>query len=413
VNKKSPRHAFLRMLLSSMLLLTFCFAAPVYAALSWNVEIVDANALGTGNAFWRISVDSNDNPHITYDRTGYASWNGSGWNIQEKPPSFMCDFALDANGKPHILYETGVNGALFYASWTGKEWTSQTITAKYVVYASLALDSAGNPHAAYNDGEGLKYASWTGSSWNIQTVDPNPSSVLQSIVSLSLDSNNTPYILYFNQSTYKDDVRAYNLVSVKLAVLKNSGWSIEPVLDSYNLSDCGNMVLDSKGYPRFLCTLPQPPTHLNTLLYASWNGFAWNTQTVVSDASLTSMGFLALDSHDNPNVAYVTSSAEVTYANWTGTAWDIQNAGAVPYAKGPCYLALDSKGIPHISFRGYTKGQAHGLFNATLFYATATESTEPTQLPSSPSQALPLLIVSTAVIIGTIIVTVYFKKRKH
>ena len=423
MKKKSPLSAFLSLLLLSTLLVTF-LAVPAHAALSWNVEIVDANANGIGNGYWRIAVDSNDNPHITYDgaynvqtgqRTGYASWNGSGWSTQERPNSFICDFALDANGKPHIIYETG--GALFYASWTGKEWETQTVTSNHnLVYASLALDSDGSPHVAYNDGEGLKYASWTGSSWNIQTVDPNPSPVIQSIVSLALDSNDTPYIMYFNQSTYKDEVRTYSLVRVRLAVLKDSGWSIEPVLDSYNLSDCWNMVLDSNGYPRFLCTLPQPPTHLSTLLYASWNGVAWNTQTVVSDTSLDSMGFLALDSHDNPSVAYIDSDVEVTYANWTGTDWGIQNAGAVPYAKGPCYLALDSKGIPHISFRGYTKGQAHGLFNATSFYATATESTGPTQPPSPtspPSPALPLLIVSAAVIIGAIIITVYFKKRKR
>src|SRR3990170_4474517 len=63
-------------------------------------------------------------------------------------------------------------------------------------------------------------------------------------------------------------------------------------------------------------------------------------------------GFLALDTHDNPNIAYVTSYVDVMYANWTGTVWSSQKVGTVPEADGPCYLALDSSGIPHISFRG-------------------------------------------------------------
>jgi len=411
-----------------MLLVTLCLAVPAHAALSWNVEIVDANAAGIGNGYCPIAVDSNNNPHIAYtgaynaqtgQRAGCASWNGSGWNIQERPGGFVTDLALDANGNPHILIEGGVRGPLSYASWTGTEWTSQTVTSGHnVVYASLALDSVGYPHAAYNDGEGLKYASWAGSSWNIQTVDPSPE-IHYDKISLALDSNDTPYIMYFTPSTYADSVRVYSLVSVKLAVLKASGWSIEPVLASYNLSDCGNMVLDSKGYLHFLGAQPQAPTHLSTILYARWNGSAWNTQTVVSDADLTSMGFLALDYHDNPNIAYITSTVEVMYANWTGTAWDIQTVDTpdtLHYTSGPCYLAVDSSGIPHISYRGYLSGQySYAGSNATILYATATGSTEPTQPPSPTSPASPLLLVSAAVIIGAVVVVVYVwkKKTKH
>jgi hypothetical protein len=402
------------MLLLSMLLSAFYSAVPVQAALSWSFQIVDANAAGIGNGYCPIAVDSNNTPHIAYssERVKYASWTDSGWNIQEIPfhYAFATDLALDAKGNPHILYGTG---ALIYAGWTGTEWISQTITSNYVVYASLALDSLGNPHAAYNDDEGLKYASWTGSNWNIQTVDTNPSPVIQSMVSLALDSNDTPYIMYFNQSTYADNVRVYGSVSVKFAVLKNSGWSIEPVLASYNLSDCGNMVLDSKGYPHFLGAQPQAPTHLSTILYASWNGSAWNTQTVVSDADLTSMGFLALDARDNPSVAYITSNVEVTYANWTGTAWDVHTVDTpdtLHNTLGPCYLAVDSNGTPHMSYRGYLPGQQnYAGFNATILYTTATRSTEPTQ-PTSP--ASPLLLVSAAVIIGVVATVVYVWKKK-
>jgi hypothetical protein len=426
VNKESLLSAFLSMLLLSMLL-TFCSGVPARAALSWTVQVVDANANSIGNGYCPIAVDpNNNNPHIAYtgvynaqtgQRAGYASWNGSGWNTQERPGGFVTDLALDANGNPHILIEGGILGPLLYARWTGVAWDAQTITSGHnVVYASLALDLAGYPHAAYTYGEGLKYASWTGSSWNIQTVDPSPE-IHYDKLSLALDSDNTPYIMYFNQSTYRDRVRVYGLVSVKLAVLKDSGWSIEPVLASYNLSDCWNMVLDSKGYPHFLCTLPQPPTYLSTILYVSWNGSAWNAQTVVSDASVSSPGFLALDSHDNPSVAYITSNVEVMYANWTGTAWDINSVDTpdtLHDTLGPCYLALDANGIPNISYCGYLSDQIpYPGSTSTLLYATATEVTEPTTPPTFP--VLPVILVSTIAIIGAVVIAVYVwkKKTKH
>jgi len=402
-----------------MLLVTLCLAVPAHAALSWNVEIVDANAAGIGNGYCPIAVDSNNNPHIAYSgspEARYASWNGSGWNIQQIPSyAFVHDLALDANGDPHITL-----GSLAYGTWNGTGWNFQTVTTDYTVYSSLALDSSGNPHVAYITGDKLKYATRNGSNWTIQTVtvDNNLLGIIH--LSLALDSHDTPYIMYCTPSSYVDSsIGGARSVNVKLALWKNSGWNIEPVLASYNLSDCGNMVLDSKGYLHFLGAQPQAPTHLSTILYARWNGSAWNTQTVVSDADLTSMGFLALDYHDNPNIAYITSTVEVMYANWTGTAWDIQTVDTpdtLHYTSGPCYLAVDSSGIPHISYRGYLSGQySYAGSNATILYATATGSTEPTQPPSPTSPASPLLLVSAAVIIGAVVVVVYVwkKKTKH
>src|SRR3972149_3692 len=172
--------AFLSIISLSLLLLTFYSAVPAHAALSWNVQIVDAHAAGIGNGYCPIVVDSKNMPHIAYtgfNEKKYASWNGSGWTAQQVSSGFVTDLALDANGNPHILLGGGVLGPLSYASWTGTEWTIQTVASTLnhnVVYASLALDSSGNPQAAYTYGEGLEYASWAGSNWNIQTIDTSP-----------------------------------------------------------------------------------------------------------------------------------------------------------------------------------------------------------------------------------------------
>jgi hypothetical protein len=419
VKKKSPLSAFLSLLLLSTLLLPF-LAVPAHAELSWNVQIVDEDASGIGNGYCPIAVDSNNNPHIAYSGTpslGYASWNGSGWNIQQLSWAFAHDLALDANGNPHITL-----GSLAYGTWNGTGWNFQTVATDYTGYSSLVLDSSGNPHVAYSSGK-LKYATRNGSNWTIQTVDT--SSGINSLVSLALDSNDTPHIMYYTESSYVDNngnaIRSLNL---KLAVWKNSRWNIEPVLASSNLINFGNMVLDSKGYPHFIASTghfisPDVPGFLSTILYVSWDGFAWNVQTVASDVNLAinylaNIGFLALNSQGYPSIVYIAGG--VKYTRWTGTAWgwESYNVGTPDTthdARGPCYLALDSNGNPHISSRVFLSGQIlYPGYNSTIMYATAN-ITEPAGSPAFP--ALPLLLASTAVIIGAIIITVYLKKRKH
>jgi hypothetical protein len=415
---KTLSSAFLSLLLLSMLL-TFSWEVPVHAAPSWNVQIVDEDASGIGYGYCPIAVDSEDNPHIAYSgspEARYASWNGSGWNIQQIPSyAFVHDLALDANGDPHITL-----GSLAYGTWNGTGWNFQTVTTDYTVYSSLALDSSGNPHVAYITGDKLKYASQNGSNWTIQTVTvDNNLTGIDVRLSLVIDSSDTPYIMYNTFSSYVDSsIGGARNVNVELAVWKNSRWTIETVLESSNLGEFGNMVLDSNDHPHFLATKrrylsAENPTLLSTILYVSWDGWAWNIQTVASDVNLHDIGFLALSPHGYPSIVYIAGG--VKYARWTGTAWESYNVKApftIRDASGPCYLALDSKGIPHISSRVFLSGQIlYPGYTSTILYATAN-LTEPAEV----SPAFPLLIVSAAIIIGTVIAVVAYvwkKKTKH
>jgi hypothetical protein len=271
---------------------------PAHAAVSWTVQVVDANANSIGYGFCPIVVDADDDPHIAcsgYPYTSYASWNGSGWSIQQlASTAFVHDLALDANGNPYITFGN------YYAMWNGSGWDIQTFTSDGGVFSSLAFDSSGNPHVAYITGDKLKYASQSGSNWTIQTVtvDNNlPSIDIDMRLSLALDSNDTPCIMYYTFSSYVDNKGiATSSVNIRLAVWKNSRWNIEPVLESLNLGEFGNMVLDSDGYPHFLATKrrylsAENPTLLSTILYVSWDGRDWNIQTVASDVNLNNIGF--------------------------------------------------------------------------------------------------------------------------
>jgi hypothetical protein len=142
---------------------------------------------------------------------------------------------------------------------------------------------------------------------------------------------------------------------------------------------------------------------LSDILYASWNGAAWKTQTVVSGIHLDLTTSLVLDSYDYPHISYI-SAEGLMYAGWTGAAWNIQTVDSNAY-RGPSYLVVDSNRIPHISYRS---GSSSGITNL-IRYAVVTE---PVPLSSPPSPALPLLLVLTAVIIGAVVTAVYVWKKK-
>jgi hypothetical protein len=428
--KEMRVYAFLIALFLFMLFLSSCSAATVHAALSWNVQTVDENG-ALISSYCPIVVDSNNTAHIAYtvwsegtERAWpnyfvmYASWNGSGWSTQKVSNGSAYSLVLDAKGNPHILYSyyapvypspTG----LMYASWTGSSWISQTIDPNGAGYGVVALDSSDNPHVAYTDGTSIKYAVWTGSSWNIQTVATYKSGDLAFRLSFALDKNNTPYIIYSSFS-YADYSQAVGIraINVTLATYQNSSWSIQPLSLPPPTGDYGNIVVDSKGYLHSIFTQhhyasSENKTILSTILYGSWNGTAWNTQTVVSNISFNSMS-LALDSNDYPHI--FTSSG--TYASWTGKTWETQTANLNRTAYGPCYLAVNSTGNPHISYLQQSPSQVI----ANITYATATETTQ-TSSPTAPTSpaifpAFTTLTVVAVAIIAVVVVVTYVWRKK-
>jgi len=419
VKKKPHLSAFFSLIILSMLLI-YCSAIPVRAALSWNVQTVDDRAYATQRRC-PIVLDSKGLPHIAYtdvrvesDRhqtplVMYANWNGTSWKTQQIALGNALSLVLDADDHPHVLYHRSWK-PLMYATWTGSRWDIQTVdpnTFSGGGFGLIALDSNGNPHVAYNDGTTIEYAFSNGSDWNIQTVATDESGELPNL-SFVLDKNDTPYILYSpsNYADYSQDV-GIRAINVTLATYQNSSWKIQPLALPPPTGEYGNMVVDSKGgihsiFTKHHFVSSENKTTLSTILYASWNGTGWDTQTVVSDISLNSMR-LALDSRDYPHII-----SDGVYAGWTGTAWEVQATDVSGY------LAVDAGGNLHVSWNVARGGS---WVSASLMYATAnaTELAEATPTPEvTPTfPDSPLLIVASAVIIGTVIaVTAYVWKKK-
>jgi hypothetical protein len=146
-----------------------------YASLNdtgWSVETVDFKGgwfLG-GSLFLSTSLamDSNGNPHIAYSHDAiqngshqnglkYASWNGTGWNIETVDSGLKqsASLFLDSSGTPYIFFHYYGWDNSNYFKWTGSEWIVEILGGGV---QSFVLDSSDNPHITLYD-EALKYAS--------------------------------------------------------------------------------------------------------------------------------------------------------------------------------------------------------------------------------------------------------------
>jgi hypothetical protein len=404
----------LSILILAITLFSFSAFTPVQAAITWNTQTVDENgAFIDGHC--PIIVDSNNTVHIVYSAiynstcwVMYATWNGSGFNIEiVTKGDGAYSLVLDADGNPHILYGIwGKTHSLLIAEWNGRTWEIQSTPIDNANGGTLVLDSYGNPHIAYMIDGKVQYASCTGTVWNVQTVGIIVDS---SGFSLALDTNNTPYILY-SPSSYIDidqntEVRAIN---IKLATYRNSDWDIQTVSLPPIIGHFGNIVLDSIGYPHFICAQDffvssENMTLLSTLFYVSWNGTDWNTEEIAKDIEVEEIGQLILNSQDNPVFCFI-DEGKFSYGQYSQGIWDIQtsNIGAL----GPCYVALDSTGTQHISYRAWG-----GRFIAPVMYAMPKDTqNEPS---SYPENNLLVLIITVAVIAAVAAIVIVCIRRSN
>jgi putative cofactor-binding repeat protein len=344
---------------------------------AWSIQTVDSQ--GNVGGYTSLKLDSFDKPHISYQANydlKYASWTGFQWEIQtidsDGYVGFFCSLSLDFNETPRISYcdTTNINSSnvvLKFAAWTSSGWNIQIVDSTGDVgrFDSLALDSSGNAHISYHDGMNgyLKYASQTGSTWNIQVVDVEGETGNVGLsTSLALDSKDLPHISYIDQ---RDSY-------LKYAWYNGSGWSVQVV--NYDDESCVNpsLALNAEGYPRISYYSPM----FGDLKYAAVNATSFPTpltpptstpppvpgpqvsgiqvvESAAADVGVASS--LALDSNDNPHIAYFSlfrlENSSVKYAEWTGVEWSIQTVDGGGITGAFPSLALDSQDNPHIVYR--------------------------------------------------------------
>ncbi|MFC1618164.1 FG-GAP repeat domain-containing protein [Patescibacteria group bacterium] len=165
------------------------------------------------------------------------------------------------------------------------------------MYNSLAVDSLGNIHIAYGDSTGsqLYYATKANGSWTTETI-PGTSGIGASMTSLVLDENDQPMIGFFSYSPFggNDDL---------MYISKNGdSWSTVETVDSAgSVGFWPSLAVDSNNNPHIAY---RDGTNMSGKYASKANG-TWTTETF--DSTGTSAGeFLSLtiDSDNRPNIVY-------------------------------------------------------------------------------------------------------------
>ncbi len=442
-----------------LMFLVFQNAVQAQSSPAWNTSLIDEQ----GND-GSVALDSNGNPHVAYthweydhDSFGrtittsslyYANWTSNGWDIQTVDSSGSAGvLKLDSNDLPHIVFDTGFYyDTLKYAVKNGATWNVQTIATsdKYMTY-SLALDQSGHPHivyTSYNDSENngysydtqdIKYAYFNGDNWLIQKIDTVNFSVGFNELSIAIDSEDKPQVIYLENVEYhfpSNAVGGYSPLdtyNVKYAYLSGGQWSSQTVFT--NTTNPGNLVLDSNDQPS-LCYShdiysyysPNNSYSANSTLTCGFlNGNTWVTRPVYSGNSQSGKSLLELDSSGNPTVYFFegdlqnSENSSILYAHWVGTSWDFLELGFpnnyTSYLTSESLdLILNSRALPVLVF-----SEPVGSIQAATVWGNLTYATL-TAMPTAYSPFNNLMIwqiIGVAIILVAVVafVLIVFKRK--
>jgi hypothetical protein len=261
----------------------------------------------------RVALDSAGNPHICFTPgvLKYASFENRGWNIQQVDPQsglieYTCSLAIAADGTPHISWYQygGPQGGYFlhlkYAALIKDAWIARTVdfegqTGKW---NCLVVDAQGFPHVTYDSflkGE-IKYAYWDGKDWQRSVVD-SPD------ISPNGASGGMGNSLLLNRDG-KAQISYENGEAVKYAWEKDGRWKLDTI-DHVTLTGSWagyrtRQALDPKGNPHVVYE------DSGALKLASWNGTDWNIQMVsAAGTHIQRYQDIAIDRRGNIYIVYL------------------------------------------------------------------------------------------------------------
>jgi len=317
----------------------------------WQTQVIDGGITGETSS---IAVDSNGNPHISYqgvngqnDVLKYASKDSTGWSIEiaDSTP-YSGDYsslAIDKKNNPHISYlamNPDESYSLKYATKTSSGWQTQTIdTNLRREYTSIALDSNGNPGIVYVvwvDGDfALKYAYFNGA-WNTESITMQGHGA-----SLAFDSSNIAHVSSYSGGSL-----------LRYWTRGVSDWTSEMVSNVVvpGFSEVTSLKIDSTGTPHISFADYVPASGEYILKYATKTSSGWITSTVYSESgwNVGVYNALAIDSSNMPHIVFGKTnsdgSAIICHAyikNGSWTVETIKNGTAFRY--GPVSVAIDPK----------------------------------------------------------------------
>lgn len=332
----------------------------------WTQKTVDHDPSSINTSFSgeiSMDLDSSGVPHIGYpyqDFVGYANWNGSVWKrihvLVGEDNYEVEDVELIMEGENVHMIASKFNSLYYlYKSKDASSFTSETIwnSSSFITYLSLQLDSQNHPHLVFYDSsseDDLRYMYYDGTSWNITTIDTNGN--VGAYAQLRLDSNDVPYVLYKRED------------NVRLAFWGGSGWVIEDLPDTINLNAENNFVLDGLQRPVALVReeIGTPGNMENSLTLITKTDSGWIYDRLpYYDPSYHHEQSLVFDDHGIPHVVFgdycegsETCEDQLIYGNKNDGSWTFETVKQSDYYRhfnnySP-YIQISSDDTVHIAY---------------------------------------------------------------
>jgi len=161
--------------------------------------------------------------------------------------------AVDSNDVPHVSFYNREFGDLIYATNLSGAWEYEIVDAEGDVGTEkgIAVASDGTVHIAYKDTTNgdIKYAVKSGGTWEISVLEDVPETHHTVFVDLELDSNGIPHVAYHTELNQGYDEDAYDMSTVKYAVLNGGNWDIERIA---GIGQFTQLALDADDRPHIL-----------------------------------------------------------------------------------------------------------------------------------------------------------------
>ena len=261
----------------------------------------------------------------------------SGWTIEIVDAGETNSIALDSYGHPHISYYK--NGDLMYAVKTESEWNIETVDSKnnIGVYSSIALDSNDCPHISYID-ETNEYLKYAVKNGPEWVIETvdTTNRITASLTSIKIDSYDNPHVLYYDKMHGK----------IRYAFKTGSDWIIENISggEPHNV-----LALDSDNNPNIAFRTDMGKREIRLGIKTNSN---WNIETVRPTSTSRVISF-DLDSNNNP---YIICGADVEYYSYliclykTNNIWSYDLVDTGGFMGDYNSIVLDSNKQPHIIY---------------------------------------------------------------
>jgi hypothetical protein len=295
------------------------------------------------------------------------------------------DIVVASDGRLWAAYSkkpAGVNYMQIHVAYSdddGQTWTEERVTfgfdTKHHFFPALAVDSFDNLHLVYTSSGRAPFATRWGVFYKERTIGgwqaeetvalldvANPG---QDYPTIATGVADVPHVVWAGLGWGANPT----IKNIKYRAKIGGSWgTVEHVTDKASPQDIPSMAIDSYGAVHVSWTGRGwgINTGFNQVCYGHGPG-AWITENVTDHPHSHSMSRIALDSGDDPHIAYYDAGDDAIYYNkrsgviW-GTPEQVSQVGASLYG-GYASIALDRSDNIHVIWPGYGQGLSDAWSN--------------------------------------------------